>query len=440
MSEDNSSILFELYFDLLADTENPLAFHRWTLISSIASIMGRNIYLPFGVDQLFPNMYICLIGPSASRKSHAIAIGRKILTAAQYTKFACSKTSKEKFVEDLAIGFDMLNDTEARLTELLSLPEEDRAPCEVLISAGEFEDFMGRNNGEFISMLTNLYDPQPSYSIRKIKSASTYVHQPSINLVAGATNTTFNNTFPPEIAGQGFLSRLMLVYGGGPRQKIAWPRPPEKDIMDYISASLLKIRKTMTGQFNLSQEAYEALAEIYTKIEPLDDIRFESYNGRRHVHLLKLCMVYAAADLNKTIEYKHVIMANTTLVWTEKNMPNALGEFGKSKSGETLTKIVELCKRRVRDDPNNAIPIKELWRSVSQDFNDRSELLNAIKKLSETNKLIIVNKEYVLPVEAQMKSAAPHVDFTLLREFVEERHNEQQRESAPSKCPIPEIE
>lgn len=433
-SEDKSSDLFELYFDLLADTENPIAFHRWTLISSIAASLGRNIYLPFGVDQLYPNLFICLIGPSASRKSHSISVGRKLLTAAQYQKFACSKTSKEKFIEDLAIGFDMLNDTEAQMAELLSLPEDERAPCEVLISAGELEDFMGRNNGEFISMLTNLYDPQPSYSIRKIRSQSTYVHQPCINLLGGATNTTFNNTFPPEIAGQGFLSRLILVYGGGPRQKIAWPKQPDKEILDYISASLLRIRKIMTGQFDFSKEAYDAIAEIYTGIEPLDDIRFESYNGRRHVHLLKLCMVYAAADLSKTIEYKHVLLANTTLVWTEKFMPSALGEFGKSKSGETLTKIVELCKRRAADDPSSPISIKTLWSSVSQDFNDRSELISAIKKLVETNKLIIVNKDHVLPVETVVRSASPHVDLTLLREHIEEEFNEQNR--TPS-CPIP---
>ena len=103
---DKSSDLFELYFDLLADTENPIAFHRWTLISCISSLLGRNIYLPFGVDQLYPNMFICLIGPSASRKSHSISVGRKILTAAQFKKFACSKTSKEKFIDIVNIGLE----------------------------------------------------------------------------------------------------------------------------------------------------------------------------------------------------------------------------------------------------------------------------------------------------------------------------------------------
>ena len=148
-------------------------------------------------------------------------------------------------------------------------------------------------------------------------------------------------------------------------------------------------------------------------------------------------MVYAAADLSKTIEYKHVLLANTTLVWAEKFMPAALGEFGKSRTGETLTKIIELCKRRVADDPNNPIPIKELWCSVSQDFNDRSEFITAIKKLSETEKLMVVNKEYVMPVETVVRSAGPHIDLTLLREHVEEEFNEQQRAES-SKCPIPE--
>ena len=102
-----------------------------------------------------------------------------------------------------------------------------------------------------------------------------------------------------------------------------------------------------------------------------------------------------------------------------------------------LKKIIELCKRRVADDPNNPIPIKELWCSVSQDFNDRSEFITAIKKLSETEKLMVVNKEYVMPVETVVRSAGPHIDLTLLREYGEEEFNEQHRAES-SKCPIPE--
>ena len=418
--ETQESQLFDLYLDMLEDTENPLAFHRWTLISAIAASMGRNICLPFGVEGIYPNMYVVLIGASASRKSHSIAIGRKILRLAGYEKFASAKSSKEKFMEDLAIGFDNIDgDMEAKLSELVSVPPELREPCEVLISAGELEDFMGRNNGEFISMLTNLYDPQPSYSIRKLRSTSTYVHEPTINLIGGATNTTFNNTFPPEIAGQGFLSRLILVHGKGARKKIAWPSEPDNDIMKFIAATLLKIRKELKGKFTVDQAAHDALTEIYVSHRPLDDIRFESYNGRRHIHLLKLCMVYAAADVRQQITYKDVVNAHTTLVWTEQHMPAALGEFGKSKNGETLTRIIELCKQR----GNEPIPMKELWVAVAHDFEKKEDLIIAVKKLIEADKLVMVNKDHIMAVDKDVDRKIAHINFDLLREYTEQEYD-----------------
>lgn len=427
MDDSEESQLFDLYLNMLDDTENPTEFHRWTLISSIAAMLGRNIYLPFGVDGIYPNMFIVLIGASASRKSHSIAIGRKILRMAGYEKFASSKSSKEKFMEDLAIGFDNIDGAiENQMAELVGVPPELREPCEVLISAGELEDFMGRNNGEFISMLTNLYDPQPSYSIRKLRSNSTYVHEPTLNLIGGATNTTFNNTFPPEIAGQGFLSRLTLVHGAGARRKIAWPTEPDKDIMQFISANLMKIRSQVKGKFTVSEEAYIALDEIYREYKPLDDIRFESYNGRRHIHLLKLCMVYAAADIRTQITYKDVLNAHTTLVFTENSMPAALGEFGKSKHGETLTRIIELCKQR----GNEPITIKELWKSVAHDFEKREDLLTNVKKLVEAGKLELINQDSVIAVDRDVNRKIKHVKFELLKEY-REQDNEQPTEPEP---------
>lgn len=419
MEETEESQLFDLYLDMLEDTENPIAFHRWTLISAISASLGRNIQLPFGVEGIFPNMYIVLIGPSASRKSHSIAIGRKILRLSSYEKFASAKSSKEKFMEDLAIGFDNIDgDMEKQLESLVNVPPELREPCEVLISAGELEDFMGRNNGEFISMLTNLYDPQPSYSMRKLRSASTYVHEPTINLIGGATNTTFNNTFPPEIAGQGFLSRLILVHGDGARRRIAWPSEPDNEIMRFIAATLLKIRKELKGKFSVDAKAYEALTEIYETYRPLDDIRFESYNGRRHVHLLKLCMIYAAADIRQQITYKDVLNAHTTLVWTEQGMPAALGEFGKSRHGETLTRIVELCKQR----GNVPISMKDLWSSVSHDFEKKEDLIIAVKKLIESDKLVMVDRDSIMAVDKDVDHKIPHIKFSLLREYKEQEH------------------
>lgn len=93
--------LFDLYFDYVRDTEPPVIFHRWSLLSSLGALLGRQVWIPFGSFRIFPNQFVMLIAEPGARKSTAIKTARKLLSKAGYDKFAAEKTSKEKFLLDL---------------------------------------------------------------------------------------------------------------------------------------------------------------------------------------------------------------------------------------------------------------------------------------------------------------------------------------------------
>ena len=40
--------LFLRYLDYVADSESPVVYHRWTFLSIIGALLGRQLYIPFG--------------------------------------------------------------------------------------------------------------------------------------------------------------------------------------------------------------------------------------------------------------------------------------------------------------------------------------------------------------------------------------------------------
>src|SRR3990167_7035930 len=68
------------YLTYVENTEPPTSFHRWTGLGCIASALQRKVYMDWGTERIFPNLYIVLLGPAAqTRKSTALRIGEDLV-------------------------------------------------------------------------------------------------------------------------------------------------------------------------------------------------------------------------------------------------------------------------------------------------------------------------------------------------------------------------
>ncbi len=418
--------LFDIYFELIEETsECPLLYHRWTLISAVAAILGRNAYMNFGFDTIYPNMYVCLMGSAGTRKSSAIKIGKTLAEATGYDKFARERSSKEKFIKDLSVGFDIINghthDEElSDVEELNIVPFDSLPPAEVYITAGELEDFLGQGDTAFISLLTNLWDNLPKYGHGKLSSKDIWIKEPTLNMIGGCTPVTFNTVFPPEVIGQGMLSRMLLVYGGGVRKKITIPKHPDTTILKFFEEHMQQIKQQMVGEFTYTPEAYEVFDAVYQGEINLNDARLESYLNRRHIHFYKLCIVIAATKLTKIITREIAIEANTILHYTESLMPKALGEFGKSFKADKA----QLVMRALEDHyhtTKQGIKLEELFKVVSTNFDSYSkDFGEVIGKLKTAGKLKVSNAKLLPIVNTNIKEI-PFVDMKILREYKEDQ-------------------
>jgi hypothetical protein len=373
------------YLQYIGESECPTFYHRWCCLSMVGAYIGRSYHLDHGHFKLHANLYVMLIGSPGARKSTAIKIAQRVIKDAGYTKISADRSSKEKFLLDLA-GEEI--EGGAVLDNILDSNlwgESAGADNEMYIACDEFNDFIGTGNIEFISMLGSLWDFNGTYKNRIKSGKSVSISDPTISILGGNTPVNFARAFPPEILGQGFFSRLLLIHGENTGRKITFPQKPSEASTTALVRALQQIKISAVGAASLPVESQKLLDKIYTTYKGIDDTRFESYTQRRFSHLLKLCLVISAIHYCDTILPEHIIEANTILTHTEHLMPSALGEFGKSKHSDVTHKVMQ-----VLNGAYDIMSLTELWVHVHKDLDKLSELGEIIKNLSLAGRIVAV--------------------------------------------------
>lgn len=402
------------YLTYTSGTEVPTFFNRWACIVGLGAWATQDVWFPFGSGQLYPNLYAMLVGEPGSRKSTAIKDMKNLLKEAGYSYFAGEKTSKEKFLEDLACtdatGMEGLSGT-AQVDQFLfgSLTASDYKATPVMIAADEFSDFFGNNVMDFISMLGVLWDFTGVYKNKVKNGASVEITNPNVSILGGNTVESLCSTFPTEALGQGFFSRLLFIYGEPNGTKIAFPRIRPAEDTEFMKEELLKVKKAMRGEMVASSEARKALEHIYLTFKGLPDSRFSYYSSRRFVQLIKLSMIHALSDYSSSIELVHVVRAHTVLVHTEHFMPRALGEFGRARNSAIVHRIMSIL-----ENSHKALDLADIWTQVQGDMDKISDLGDAIRGLSMSGKVQIVEGGFLACKEVRREREGKMYDWSYL--------------------------
>lgn len=417
--------LITAYLEYRAETEPPTIYHRWSMISGIGALLGRRYYLPFGDGNIYPNLYCMLVGGVGTRKSTAIKGAMRLLKNVGYHNFSARKTSKERFLVDL----EGLTDGETGETSFLG--DGDRVTDdnlfggsstlnladikEVLIAADEFNEFSIGDKLDFYSLLGDLWDwDDPvdpyTYKIKGSKRGGVSIWQPTVSILGGNTPENFARAFPPEIIGQGFMSRLLVIHGETSGRKYHMPPVPDSDATEALVAGLKQLYTNDYGRTSVpsGSSTDKLLSQIYSEWAPITDHRFRNYGTRRYTQLLKLCLIHSAAMLRDTIDEEVVIYSNTVLAAAEVNMPRALGEFGKNKDSDVINNILTTIR-----ESNRGVKDKDLWQQFKRDITSHGQLAQILSNLNQADAIQFIPGKGWLGKEIR-KVEVKFVDWSLL--------------------------
>ena len=379
MTTPDKESFFDLYFKFVGKTEAPKLFNRWAMISAMGALLGRQFFLPFGHSKIYPNQFVFLVGVPGARKGTAINPIKNLLHEIKYKKLSPQRISPEMFLAKL-----QQSNTPQSIDYLTDLEIENllvQQPSELYVVADELADFL-RGNTDFVKVLTNLWDNLPFYDHPKLHGKSVYVHEPTISIFGGITPEDIMLSVPPETMGQGFFSRLILVYSEPTGIRLTIPPSPSSAITKELAERVQRIVENVRGEATIDPEAFILLDQIYKKFPGIDDAQFIHYNSRRFSHLLKLCLILAALEETTTVNCECVLKANTILHVTEQRMPKALGEFGKSRNASISHKIMELLKNSGRP-----LGVQTIWKHVVNDLNQKEDLVKILVGLEYAEKI-----------------------------------------------------
>lgn len=390
------------YMEYVDETESPRVFHIWSALSGIAACMGRRVYMPFSVGDIYPNMYVLLVGPPAVKKSTAINIMKRLVKDATGVRFAPDDTSGQRQGVLAAMHVDLKEENE--LMEALEASQaassgvllgEDINPLELMksvnvdtrdkhsmyITASEFATFIGSNNSDMLNFLIKMWDGD-DYAY-KLKSSELTLTNPLLNLIGGTTPTSISQSIPQQAMGSGFMSRLIMVHATEKHARI-----PEPQLVEAIAPLLKEIYSRVFNNFSGAMEqtagAREALNELYDSKVDISDTRFIHYIDRRHDHLKKLSMCMAASRLSNYIDTRDVEEAQKILSATELGMPDALGEYGLSPLSASKQRLVEFIVYTKEPVTQNI-----LWGLMHREMK-RTDFMSSLAELCNAGKIMQV--------------------------------------------------
>lgn len=375
------SPIFKDYFDYVGQSECPAIFHRWALLSSVGALLERNVWIPFGHTNIYPNMYVILMGSPGTRKGSAIRPAKYLMEELGYDKFAPSTAAKE------ALWFIMSKVNEGAFEDVLA-PGADMSQMLVKPTASplyimrdEFTAFLGDKAKSMVESLTDLWDNPPEFTNPKLRTDDVVIHNPTLNMLSGTTPSSLSDALDTLALSGGFTSRVLFIYSQPKDLRIAWPEDRQHSKAQRMLEYLERARK-LKGPLCLTEEVKDLIATIYYKTPRVADGRFIYYGQRRQIHLLKLIMIIACGNGTLKPTTRMVIEANTILHAAELGMPQALGEFGLAKASRVSNTILDYLKHA-----EEAPDLRGIYREVSRDLNSFKELNEVLNDLMTANKV-----------------------------------------------------
>lgn len=391
--------------------ESPEIFHLWSAITAMSGAMGRKFWLPDGLDRYYPNLYTILVGAPAVRKSSAISIVRNILAEMTRVRFAPTDIAGQKqglltylaedFIEDdteaehgtnrnrVRSGLDAAINIDAILeTEMAVGSPLDRSS--VMVASGEFASFAGIASSPLFTALIELYDCPQEYTYQ-LKKSAIYVADPVLQILAATTSSSLAQCLPPDIINQGFMSRVILVHSADSGKRLPRRFVGADEDINRVKSALEWAYWNKQGEMTETPDAMKFIDDLYMSDEAIKrmiDPRLQYYANRRHAHLRKVSMIFAATEQRLEITLDDMVAAHELLKLTEARMPDALGEYGLSVEHRVKQRIVDYLVAQDR-----RIDYNELYGHFQSDCPRRSTFATIITELLDSKKIHAVKDE-----------------------------------------------
>ena len=357
--------LITSYIELTEETEPRLILRMACIISGIASVMQRKIFLPWGDMFFYPNMYIVLVGPPAARKGTAMAPIRRMLDRIGVT-MAADESSKQRLVQILrdSIATD-ITPTGAQCIH-----------CSTTIHAAELTVFLGYNNMNLLTYLNDWFDCRDTFRYSTIAREDETISNVWVNMLGATTPTLLQQALPIEAVGAGFTSRTFFVFAADKAKVVVMPSSPP-GLFDAVCHDMEHLM-ALAGPFQYSEDFLALYADWRQTSDNIDmhDFRLNHYVDRRATHFMKLAMIFSVSRSDELVlRPADFTRAKTFMETCERVMPRVFEGMGANVFADVQARIMSFIRLRKRTTE------EELTRMFKNDlmFRDLQAVLQTLQ-------------------------------------------------------------
>ena len=191
------------FLEYTSNSEPPASYKLWTAISILSAVMQRKVFLEWGPLTFYPNMYVVLVGPSGKcRKGTAMSFAEDFLLDMDQVHLAAESITREALIRTLSETTDNVEIAPGNLQFHSSLT----------IFAPELTVFLGYNNFQLMSDITDWYDCRRKWTYRTKNMGTDVIDGVYVSLFGATTPELIRTTLPLDAIGGGLTSRMIFVY------------------------------------------------------------------------------------------------------------------------------------------------------------------------------------------------------------------------------------
>jgi len=384
MSSRNLPDWLNGFMELTENSEPPILFRKWAAISTIASALQRKISLDLGLSlTIYPNLYIVLVGPSATGKGTVMKFASDIIEQIPAIRLSAQATSYQALIRRMMT---------VNLTGIDLVTGAQQFHSSMTVFSAEFTVFLGYQNREMIAALCDWYDCHSRWVYETVARKKEEIIGVWVNLLAGTTPDSLQESLPVGSIGGGLTSRIIFVYEEKKNKLVVEPTKTPEEIAlqqalieDLEEISQLSGKMVYTEQFikDYSTWSYDA-----DKNPPFYDRKFDGYLGRRRSHLLTLAMVCSASRSSEMIITADDLDRSAKLLAeVEIKMGKVFKGMGRSDMSSLINDAIVYLSNSLIPD----IPVKTFARHFEGDM-DKIALDRILDTLQSMGMIQLVKK------------------------------------------------
>lgn len=322
----------------MEDKGSPRIYAKWSAIFTVSAAIERKVWVNNRRGPLHPGQFILLVGPAGVGKSVCTNVVYDLLDTIRKGRkplhIAPSSVTKASLIDGLAKA-------ERSIIRPLDTPSITSFNSLTVI-ANEFGVFLPSWEGDFMSVLTDIWDGKRYAETRRTAKIDIELPNTQINLLSATTPAYLMKLLPEGAWEEGFMSRMLIVYSGETRHVDLFGDETHDDkLWTELTHDIDQIY-SMFGEMKPTEEFVEAF-NIWGRSGGAprpDHPKLAGYCTRRSAHLLKLCTVAAAAtDSELTLTVDHFAEALDWLVELETYMTDVF----KALKGGGDSRAMEEC-------------------------------------------------------------------------------------------------